>query len=299
MSGSNDERTCPACDGVVLEDGLCRVENDSDSLPARCVGLWSDDKLFYLKRYADILAKGMKNKWPNRVYLDLFAGPGRCRIRPTREFVDGSPALALKLPFTHYHFGDLSSSVTAALESRVGATPLEGRSVRIWTDDANKLAPLLRDEVVRLGRETLAFAFIDPPGIEMAFESIRTLTQGLPVDLLINFPLGMNIKRQVRHRLASTKADDPFDAYFGGPEWRDACEENTGGVPFGPRLLELYKSKLRSIGYKYVGDERVVKDRKRNAAYYILVFASKHPKGEEFWTKITKDEPSGQRGLPF
>jgi hypothetical protein len=55
----------------------------------------------------------------------------------------------------------------------------------------------------------------------------------------------------------------------------------------------------RSIGYKYVGDERVAKDRKRNAAYYILIFASKHPKSEEFWTKIARDEPRRQRGFPF
>jgi three-Cys-motif partner protein len=128
---------------------------DTDMLPARCVGIWSDDKLFYLKRYADIFAKGMKNKWPNRVYLDPFAGPGRCRVRPTGEFVDGSPALALKLPFTHYHFGDLSPNVTAALDTRVKKTALDGRSVRVWTDDANKVAPLFREEVLRLGRETV------------------------------------------------------------------------------------------------------------------------------------------------
>jgi three-Cys-motif partner protein len=139
-------------------------------------------------------------------------------------------------------------------------------------------------------------AFIDPPGIEFRFESLRKFTAGLAIDLLIYFPLGQNIKRQVRHRLASKKQDDPFDAYFGTPTWRDACEKRSGEIQFGPKLLDLYKAQVRTLGYKCVGNIMpVVKDGER--ALYVLIFASKHDRGEEFWAKVAQKEPSGQARL--
>jgi hypothetical protein len=100
----------------------------------------------------------------------------------------------------------------------------------------------------------------------------------------------------VRHRLASTKGDDPFDAYFGTPAWRDACEKRSGEIPFGPKLLELYKARIRTLGYKCFGEiDPVVKDGQR--ALYMLIFASKHARGEEFWAKVARKQPSGQGNL--
>jgi three-Cys-motif partner protein len=116
------------------------------------------------------------------------------------------------------------------------------------------------------------------------------------MDLLINFPLGMNIKRQFHHRLADPVGTSEWDAYFGTTTWRDAEKRPEG---LGVALLELYKSQLRALGYKFVGDSQTIRNRRRNAAYYILVFASKHERGEEFWNKIARDKPSGQRGLPL
>ncbi len=288
------QSTCPHCEGLVRDDGLCNVL-DGDGLAARCVGPWINDKLFYMRRYADIFVKGMKNKWQNLVYADLFVGPGKCRMKPRGLPCEGSPLIALQLPFTHYHFNDLSNEVTKALESRVAAAARSGVATRIWTGDANVNAAAIRSEIAALGRETLSFAFIDPPGIEFRFNSLRTFTADLAIDLLIYFPLGQNIKRQVRHRLASTKQDDPFDAYFGTPAWRDACEKR-GEIPFGPKLLELYKDQLRTLDYKCVGNIMpVVKDGER--ALYVLIFASKHDRGEEFWAKVARKEPSGQGRL--
>lgn len=68
----------------------------SDGLPVRESGTWVEDKLYYLERYLKIFSVGMKNKWGGRLYyVDLFAGPGRCRIRGTHREIDGSPLVAL------------------------------------------------------------------------------------------------------------------------------------------------------------------------------------------------------------
>jgi len=56
----------------------------SDGLIARDSGAWAKEKLHYLKCYLDIFSVGMRAKWAGRLYyLDLFAGPGKCRIRDT------------------------------------------------------------------------------------------------------------------------------------------------------------------------------------------------------------------------
>jgi three-Cys-motif partner protein len=296
MAGAS-EKFCKGChEGPARADACCEERMDADGLPARCVGLWSEDKLFYLRRYADIFSSGMKNRWANRVYIDLFSGPGRCRLRPTGEFVDGSPLRALELPFTHYIFNDLSPSVTTVLKDRVTVRSEGGKVVQVWTGDSNDKAGEARDYVRTLGSSTLAFAFIDPPGIEFRFESLRRLTAGINVDVLVNVPLWMNINRQFKHRLASNAANDPLDLYFGGREWRDISARCSSGTRVR-RLLDLYEDKLRGIGHHFVGDERTVRNRVRNAKYYALVFASKNPKGKEFWEKVAAREPTGQCAL--
>src|SRR6266566_6808642 len=58
----------------------------SDGLPARCVGQWSKDKCYYIGRYAAIFSAGMKDKFPKRDYIDLFAGPWSvCTFRRFRR----------------------------------------------------------------------------------------------------------------------------------------------------------------------------------------------------------------------
>src|SRR2546426_11263598 len=105
------------------DSSCCTLKLDGDNRIARCVGHWSEDKLFYMRRYAGIFSTGMKNKWENRVYVDLFSGPGRSRVRPYGTFVNGSPLVALQLPFTHYFFCDLAADCTAALQDRIRGSP--------------------------------------------------------------------------------------------------------------------------------------------------------------------------------
>jgi hypothetical protein len=89
----------------------------SDGLVIRDSGLWVNDKLHYLNRYLKIFSVGMKNKWSGKLYyIDLFAGPGRCRIRETRKETDGSPLVALLgFEFAKYFFFEADSNCYEAL----------------------------------------------------------------------------------------------------------------------------------------------------------------------------------------
>jgi len=46
-----------------------------------------------------------------------------------------------------------------------------------------------------------------------------------------------------------------------------------------------------------VGDEPLMRNAKKNAPLYRLLFASKHPLGSEFWHNVTRRDIHGQRRL--
>ena len=279
----NYEKNCQGCEDreANTTDDCCNIL-DEDGLPSRCVGPWSRDKLFYLSRYCHIFTTGMKNKWRNRVFVYLFCGPGRCRVRHQGDFEDGSPLIALHEAFTHYFFVDISSHCIEALEKRTSSmAAVPGKVTKIIPGDANECIDDLVRQVDVLGPETIGFVFVDPPGIQVHFETLQKLCENTRMDLLVNFPLGMNINRQFKHQLKKDpESEVEFDRYFGTNRWRDLCEKYPGGR-IGPRLLRLYEEQLGGLGYHYVGDEHAVKN----------------PRGREFWEKVTEIEPSGQRKL--
>jgi hypothetical protein len=57
--------------------------------------------------------------------------------------------------------------------------------------------------------------------------------------------------------------------------------------------LEAYKRGLSGLGYRAIKDY-VLERNTRNVPLYYLIFASKHPKGAEFWDKIAGRSEAGQ-----
>src|SRR4030042_4449039 len=122
------DQKCDLCEECKIkeereEDGLCPYSHFMDSgdvLPLRCVGKWSEDKLYYLKRYMYAFNTATKYHWDNRAYVDLFAGPGKCVIRGTGKVVSGSTLLALEqsTPFSLVISVDINSEAVSALEER-------------------------------------------------------------------------------------------------------------------------------------------------------------------------------------
>lgn len=68
-------------------------------------------------------------------------------------------------------------------------------------------------------------------------------------------------------------------------------------------LIDYYKSKLRHLGYVVINDseqlvsEPLVRNTKRNAPLYRLIFASKHSLGNKIWNEVTKKDIYGQEKL--
>lgn len=114
---------------------------EDDGLPVRPSGDWAQDKLFYVKHYIDTFEKSMRGKpWRARIYIDLFAGPGKCQDRKTKEYFLGSPLLALTTehPFTDYFFVDMDGENLETLKIRSRATAVPENKIRFLVGDANE-----------------------------------------------------------------------------------------------------------------------------------------------------------------
>jgi three-Cys-motif partner protein len=70
--------------------------------------------------YSTLFSSGMKAKWSNRTYVELYAGAGRGKVRGTAKIIHGSPLLALtvKNPFDKYIFCEENAENLEALKAR-------------------------------------------------------------------------------------------------------------------------------------------------------------------------------------
>lgn len=92
-----------------------------DGLPTPEVGPWVEEKYGLVKLYYRLFSTGMKEKWDSRVYIDLYAGTGRSKIRGTNHILEASPLLALGVPdkFDKYIFCEKDRALIEALQQRV------------------------------------------------------------------------------------------------------------------------------------------------------------------------------------
>jgi three-Cys-motif partner protein len=282
---------------------------EDDGLPIRPSGDWAQDKLFYVKHYIDTFEKSMrKSKWRSRIYIDLFAGPGKCKDRKTGEFFLGSPLLSLttEYPFTNYFFADMDSECLETLKIRSKATAVSQDKIRFLVGDANETVYEITKEISSMDRvyipnvwPSLNLAFLDPNGVEeLKWNIIAELAGMKRMDLIIHYSQ-QGVERLVKNSVASPK-ETALDRFFGDSGWRDIYTNNKDSASGYHRpLINYYKSKLRQLGYVEVKDdeelwtEPLMRNQK-NAPLYRLLFASKSDLGVKFWKDITRIKRSGQ-----
>jgi three-Cys-motif partner protein len=164
-----------------------------DGLPAAEVGPWAVEKYRRLGMYAEIFSTGMKNRWDCPTYIDLFAGPGHAFIRNAGHRVLTSPLLALTVPdpFDKYILCDRDPQYVSALRDRAAAVA-PAASVEFVVGDANaSIAEVER----RIPSHCLSFCFVDPFGVDIHFQAMRTLATGRAMDFLVLRALGMDATR--------------------------------------------------------------------------------------------------------
>lgn len=252
----------------------------SDGLPARPSGPWIGTKHALLTHYAHMFATGMKNKWPHRVYLELFSGPGRCVVRGTNAEDLGSPLKVIDHEFTKFIFTEKSVPAAEALSQRLAAAP-NGDKAEIWCGDC---AEAIHHMSIPNG--ALTFAFIDPTGIGHApFSLIETLRTKTRCDVLVNIQHAMGIKMNIHQYTPDADDESALTRFLGHDRWKRLPRHNA--KDFFNGVLDQYKQQLARLDFKFIG-RQVMVSTTQGQSLYLLLFASGHPKGQEFWEKSWK-----------
>lgn len=291
-----------------------RLETEDDGLVMRPCGEWTAEKLDYLERYVGMFTAAMRGRpWRALNYIDLFSGPGKCRISGSGKVLPGSPLIALgtRYPFSHCYYGDIDPSNIRALQQRLsGLQGADSRTTCI-VGDANRIvhdvvqSVLMDDQARSPGQwRSLNLAFLDPEAFELCWDTVVALSQ-IRCDLIIYYPQSA-LHRNLRQFVESDR-NTVADTFFGGPEWREVVRKawlaGPPSVAVHRQLMDLYKDKLSALGYGEVlrddetGDQPLIRNAANNAPLYRLLFASKSPLGNSFWHKVTRRDLHGQRRL--
>jgi three-Cys-motif partner protein len=278
---------------------LCGLYKSDDGLPVRDVGIWTEDKLFFWNRYIDITTRAMVGhpKWPaGLAYVDLFAGPGVCRLRESGRRIPGSTLIAAHAPkpFQAILAAELNLDLANALSTRLQNTPAAAIA-KVFAGNCNDSI----DQMVQhVPKRSLTLGFIDPEAMNIDFETVEKLSECGQVDLLILFADRMDLVRNVdRYEAEQSSALDRMM----GPHshWRElwALLANRSADNICKLFVGEYKSQLADrLGYRAFGEKVMAS---QNGPIYRLIFASKNEKGLEFWDKVTQRDRDGQMGFTF
>jgi three-Cys-motif partner protein len=263
-----------------------------DGLVTPVVGDWAEEKYRLVSCYAEIFATSMKEQWQERVYIDLFAGAGRVRIRGTRRIIAAVPprVLGLRWPFTRYVFCELDAEKITALEARVAHST--SSAINFVSGDSNSNAQTIASLIptaTKAGR-VLSLCFADPYRLaDLSFDTVRLIAQNRRVDFLVLVPSGMDATRNRSLYLAANRQS--LDRFLGRPDWRDEWPKaEKKGQRFADFVVDQFGHSMRQIGYRYDGlqNAHLVTSTARRLPIYHLLMLSKHPLGGDFWDKCRK-----------
>jgi len=264
-----------------------------DGLLADEVGTWAKEKHAYLERYLTISNKTRKKYiGPTKAgaaYFDLFCGPGRSRIRGTREWIDGSPIVAWKTSvageahFSAIYVSDIDeASLNACVErlKKLGAPvfPIFASAV----DAVQKM-------VTSVNKYGLHTAFIDPYNLEsLDFRVIHVLTSLKRIDLLIHLS-AMDLQRNLEVNL-NTK-NSAFDLF--APGWRQSVCITGSQQEIRKRLVEYWREKMINLGVWPSVDQKLITGENNQPLYWLLL-AGRHELAHKFWSTATNPEGQGK-----
>lgn len=281
-------------------DALRPIQDDG--LPTSEVGPWMEDKHKLLLHYASLFLRAMRNKWDVLAYLDLFAGPGQCRIRGASKCYRSSPTAILSIPeiFDRYVFCEADPSHSEALRTRV-QRDAPGRRVTVLSGDANARVDdvLAQIPVGNKGSRVLSFCFLDPYQVSnVKFRTIETLAARY-MDFLVLIPSGMDAHRNEQNYIKPSNTS--LDDFLGNREWRQrwGAEKNLGHR-FEEFVVKEFGRSMARLRYIDPGAENtaIIRSRDKNLLLYRLVLYSRNKLGAKFW-KESRIYTDPQRSWDF
>jgi len=255
------------------------------------VGGWAETKYRLLALYDELFSTGMKNKWDQRVYLDLYAGAGYSRIGGTSNFLKASPVIALTVthPFDKYIFCEGREDLLDALKARVKRIGPQASVAYILGDCDAQIEDIYKQ--IPKGSSTnrvLSLCLVDPFDFGLKFETLRRLSTVF-MDFVVLLAIGMDANRNYEHYVegASTKIDEAL----GNMEWRERWKAvGVRRSDFRSFLAGEFCTSMESLGYlkKPLDRMKLVRSVEKNLPLYYLALFSRSEMAFRFWDDVLK-----------
>jgi three-Cys-motif partner protein len=266
-----------------MNDAVPLIE---DELVFDEVGRWAEEKHTYVNMYSKLFSTGMKNKWPRRVYVELYAGSGHSKIRETAKLIAGSPTHALSVddPFDKYVFCEKDNNKLNALRARALRISPNANVSYISGNCDDRAA----DIVASIPSDSLSLCFVDPYGIGINFETLRALS-AKRVDFLVLLVVFMDANRNYDQYLKENNFT--VDRFLGSSTRRQrwsAAQRN--GTLFPQFLATEFAASMELLGYlpTPVHKMKKVRSDEKNLPLYYLALFSRHETASKFWDEVLK-----------
>lgn len=257
------------------------------------IGYWSEVKLKILEEYSSAYAKilNAQSHIKHVAYIDGFAGAGEHISEVTGKPVEGSPAIALKHKFSHYHFIDLNKSRSQQLLELAHGNP----DVTVHNEDCNsvlldKIFPTcLWDNYCR------GLCLLDPYNLNPNWKVMETAGKMRSVEIFHNFMImdgNMNVFCDSPDHVEAAQAKRMTD-FWGDDTWKTECYTTRSDL-FGniiekksnEEIVKAYKNRLKSIAqFQFVPEPIPMKNGKGSTVYYLF-FASNNKTGAKIASEI-------------
>ena len=268
------------------------------------IGRWSEVKLDIVQAYAQEYATIMDGRNFETYYIDAFCGPGMHISKDTQEGILGSPLRVLNLPktFQKYYFIDLEGKKIEHLR-KICRKFFPQLDIQLEKGDCNcVLAQLLPK--LHYNKFHRLLCFLDPYGLHLQWDIIKTMGQNGISDIVLNFPI-MDANRNVlwKKEIADGESVNRLNAFWGDESWREVVYE-TRPTLFGDEsqkrddansiVADAFGQRLRNeAGFKYVADPIPLKN-STGATVYYLFFASQKEVANKIASYIFKKYGEGK-----
>lgn len=235
-------------------------------------GQHTEIKLELVEKYLQAYATALRQKFNSLWYIDAFAGTGSRTVRieardgdlfdePVPEKIEsrrGSARIALDITpaFDRLIFMDQKAAHCIALEALKASYP--GRDIHVLNGNANQI--IQRDIPAVNWSSRRAIMFLDPYGMEVAWETLKTIAQTKAIDVWFLFPLS-GLYRQAARNISAV--DDikrrALTTMLGTDEWEN--ELYSAVPPITDLLGTLEAPEERQRNADVSGLEQYVKKR--------------------------------------
>jgi three-Cys-motif partner protein len=259
-----------------------------NSTTNRFGGDWTEEKLEVLREYLGFYTQALKGKNFELVYIDTFAGTGRCQIRSDHgdRVIDGSAKIALDCSpaFSKYRFIEKKKAHAAELQGLIDTHPNGDRARVIVRGAADMLPFLLKGYDWASTRGVL---FLDPYGLQCTWQMLQQIaaTKALDVFFLVSLS-GLFRQAAINEQAIDDAKATRLTQFLGTDEWRSALyineqqdlfsEEPTVTRDRGYAAILQFVTKRLKVVFPYVSEPRLMHQRK-GPPMFALYFAVANP----------------------